>query len=81
MNLSELQHSYCKACKNPIKWIKTKAGKWQPVDAEPFLSKGGEKMLYNEKGELLRKVTKKNLVVYTAHHATCSSKFRKGRQK
>lgn len=69
--------SYCKSCGAEIKWIKTKAGKNMPVDAQKhIIIKGeGKDVLVTESGEIVRGTLTDaehgNCTGYISHFATC----------
>ena len=59
----------CKKCGAPMKWVKSKAGKWMPLDAEPL-----KVVTQDADGDWVV------VTAYTSHFATCpnADEFRKG---
>lgn len=65
----------CKSCGEPIKWLKTRAGKNMPVDEESLghHTLGDGVMVVLDDGSVLRGTAGSTVSVYgyTAHWATC----------
>lgn len=77
--MSERKGLLCYSCGEPIKFIKTAAGKMMPVDPKPFYvhpNKSGKDRVVNEYGEIIAcdlpaKPGEPWIVAYMPHFATC----------
>lgn len=77
MNLFDKQSTQkCRSCGAPVKFIKSKRGKWMIVDAKPVEGSLGDQLVFGDGSVRKAKEGEKG---YVTHFATCpdADKFRK----
>jgi hypothetical protein len=70
----------CESCGAPLRWARTRSGKWMPLDAAPNAE--GNVMLAPDGTAMVVGKTQEGAARWMPHHATCehAGRHRKGRR-
>lgn len=70
--------SRCRSCQAEVRWVKTAAGKWMPLDVEPsaegnvqLCMVGGEEIAAVLGGEFRAAAQLEQIPLYVSHFASC----------